>query len=67
LTHAGYKGTDEALAYYESVDWITESTQSALSDYLLGIGDSATNDGDTLSVDDHMLSMVYIAKLAAMA
>jgi len=66
LMHSGYKGADEAIAYYESIDWITESVQSDLSDYLLGIDESATNDGNDLSVDDHMLSLVYIAKLTSM-
>ncbi|WP_262178265.1 FlaD/FlaE family flagellar protein [Haloarcula laminariae] len=66
LMHSGYKGADEALSYYESIDWITETVQSDLSDYLLGIDESATNDGNDLSVDDHMLSLVYIAKLTAM-
>ena len=67
LMHSGYQGADEALAYYESIDWITESVQSDLADYLLGIDESATNDGNDLSVDDHMLSLVYIAKLTSMA
>jgi len=66
LMHSGYQGADEALAYYESIDWITEETRSELSDYLLGIDESATNDDNDLSVDDHMLSLVYIAKLTAM-
>ncbi|MFC6975737.1 FlaD/FlaE family flagellar protein [Halomicroarcula sp. GCM10025709] len=66
LLHAGYQGTDSALSYYESVDWITDDVASDLSDYLLGIEESAaTEDGD-LDVDDHMLSLVYIAKLTAM-
>lgn len=66
LMHSGYKGADEALAYYESIDWITETVQSDLSDYLLGIDETATNDGNDLSVDDHLLSLVYVAKLTAM-
>jgi flagellar protein FlaE len=66
LMHSGYQGADAALAYYESIDWITEQVQSDLSDYLLGIDETATNDGNDLSVDDHMLSLVYIAKLTAM-
>ncbi|MBX0324493.1 flagella E [Halomicroarcula sp. F13] len=66
LMHSGYQGADEALDYYESIDWITEAVQSDLSDYLLGIDESSTNDGNDLSVDDHMLSLVYIAKLTAM-
>ena len=66
LMHSGYQGADEALAYYESIDWITETVRSDLSDYLLGIDESATNDDNDLSVDDHMLSLVYIAKLTVM-
>ncbi len=66
LMHSGYQGADEALDYYESIDWITEDVQATLSDYLLGIDESATNDDNTLSVDDHLLSLVYVAKLSAM-
>lgn len=66
LMHSGYQGADEALAYYESVDWITERVQSDLSEYLRGIDERATNDSNDLSVDDHMLSLVYVAKLTAM-
>ncbi|MFB6222858.1 MAG: FlaD/FlaE family flagellar protein [Haloarcula sp.] len=66
LMHSGYQGADEALDYYESINWITEAVQNDLSDYLLGIDESATNDDNDLSVDDHMLSLVYIAKLTAM-
>jgi len=66
LMHSGYQGADEALAYYESIDWLTEGVRGDLSDYLLGIDETATNDDNDLSVDDHMLSLVYIAKLTAM-
>lgn len=66
LMHSGYQGADEALDYYESIDWITAEVQADLSDYLLGIDESATNDDNDLSVDDHMLSLVYVAKLTAM-
>ncbi len=66
LLHAGYQGATEALSYYESVDWITEDVESALNDYLLGIDDAAANDDNDLDVDDHMLSLVYVAKLSSM-
>jgi len=65
LLHAGYHGASEALDYYESVDWITEDCESALNDYLLGLDDQAADD-NTLDVDDHLLSLVYIAKLSSM-
>ncbi len=66
LLHAGHQGTREALSYYESVGWITENCESQLKDYMLGLDEQATNDPTDLDVDDHLLSLVYIAKLAAM-
>lgn len=66
LLHAGYQGTMEALDYYESVDWITEDCESTLNDYMLGLGEQPSNDGTDLEMDDHLLSLVYIAKLASM-
>ncbi|MFC7075841.1 FlaD/FlaE family flagellar protein [Haloarcula halophila] len=66
VLHSGYQGADNALSYYESVDWLTEEVTADLSDYLLGVEESAANEGNDLDVDDHMLSLVYIAKLTAM-
>jgi len=66
LLHSGYQGATEALHYYESIDWITEEVASQLDDYLLGIEEQTAGDGDELDVDDHMLSLVYVAKLAGM-
>jgi len=66
LMHSGYHGAEEALDYYVDIDWITEDVQSSLSDYLRGIDESGTNDGNSLDVDDHMLSLVYVAKLHSM-
>jgi len=66
LLHAGYQGATEALHYYESIDWITEDAESRLNDYLLGIDNETANEGNELDVDDHMLSLVYVAKLTRM-
>jgi flagellar protein FlaE len=66
LMHAGYKGATEAIDYYESVGWITEEAESTLQDYLLGLEDAPAGDRTELDVDDHLLSLVYIAKLSAM-
>jgi flagellar protein FlaE len=66
LMHSGYQGAADALHYYESIDWITEDVESRLNDYLLGIDQGASDDGADLDVDDHMLSLVYVAKLAQM-
>lgn len=66
LLHGGFRGAQNALEYYESVEWVTEDVSDDLRDYLLGIDDQSAPDADGLDVDDHLLSMVYIAKLAAM-
>ncbi|ELZ22369.1 flagella-like protein E [Halosimplex carlsbadense 2-9-1] len=66
LMHAGYKGAADALGYYESIDWITEDVAGQLNDYLLGIDETGSNEGNDLDVDDHMLSLVYVAKLTGM-
>ncbi|WP_436909683.1 FlaD/FlaE family flagellar protein [Halosimplex marinum] len=66
LMHAGYKGAADALGYYESIDWITEDVAGQLNDYLLGIDESGSNEGNDLDVDDHLLSLVYVAKLTGM-
>jgi flagellar protein FlaE len=66
LLHAGYQGATSALDYYASVGWLTEDVESGLQDYLLGIDDAGANEGNALEIDDHMLSLVYIAKLASM-
>ncbi|MFW6017636.1 MAG: FlaD/FlaE family flagellar protein [Halapricum sp.] len=66
LLHGGFRGARDALDYYESIDWITDGVGSDLDDYLLGIEDTGASAGSQLDVDDHLLSLVYIAKLAAM-
>jgi flagellar protein FlaE len=66
LLHAGYQGALEALDYYESVGWITEECESTLNEYMLGLGEQPSSDGSDLDMDDHLLSLVYIAKLASM-
>jgi flagellar protein FlaE len=63
-TKAGYQGATEALSYYESIGWITPAVETDRGDYLLGIDDGeATGD---LDIDDHVISLAYIAKLASM-
>ena len=66
LMHSGFQGASEALDYYASIDWLTEDAQSELEEYLRGIDDSTAGDTE-LDVDDHLLSLLYVAKLQAMA
>lgn len=67
LLHAGYQGAMESLDYYESVGWITENCEAELNDYLLGLEEQTNCEPNDLDIDDHLLSLVYIAKLASMS
>lgn len=66
LTHAGYQGAMDALDYYESIHWITGEVEADLSTYLRGIENEAGSEVTELDVEDHMLSLVYLAKLRVM-
>ncbi|ADQ67604.1 flagellar protein d/e [Halogeometricum borinquense DSM 11551] len=62
----GFKRTMDALRYYHSVDWITEDVETELHDYLIGFSGNVS-DTTEFDVDDHHLSLLYVAQLASMA
>jgi len=63
LLGGGVREATEALDYYESIGWIGPAVRRDLDDYLRGV---EAGDGDgRLAVDDHMLSLVYVAKLSS--
>jgi archaellum component FlaD/FlaE len=66
VLEGGFKRTMDAIRYYRTIDWITEEVAASLQDYLIGFSDGK---GDTrdLDVDDHQLSLVYVARLASMS
>lgn len=64
VDRAGFRRTIDVLRYYRSIDWLTEGTESRLREYLQSFDDQGTDEG--LDRSDHLLSLVYIARLAAM-
>jgi len=66
VLNGGYKRTMDALRYYHTVEWLTADVEAELQDYLVGFSGevSSTREYD---VDDHHLSLVYIARLASMS
>ena len=64
LEKAGYRGANGAIDYYVEVEWITEAVGDDLEDYLLGLEERSA-DGE-LTIDDHLLSLVHVGKLASM-
>ena len=65
LETGGFRGANEAVDYYAEVGWITDAVSDDLEDYLLGLEDNG-GDPDELAIDDHLLSLVHIAKLTSM-
>ena len=63
---AGFKRTREVLRRYRLVDWITETVEADLCEYLVGFS-ADVDETRELDVADHQLSLVYIARLASMS
>lgn len=61
----GFKGALEALRYYRTIGWLTNDIEDILGDYLRSFDDPKRNDPSGLGRADHQLSLVYVAKLAA--
>jgi archaellum component FlaD/FlaE len=61
----GFKRTMDALRYYRTIEWITPGVEDALQDYLVGFTEDGQG-GHALDVDDHQLSLLYVARLASM-
>ena len=71
INAAGFKETGEVLGYYVEVDWLTEEVKEGLRAYMRGFSEVASFDPDgpgprDLGLDDHVLSLIYIARLAAL-
>jgi archaellum component FlaD/FlaE len=61
----GFKRAMDALRYYRTIDWITADVEASLQDYLVGFSDEGAGRSE-LDVDDHQLSLLYVARLASM-
>lgn len=61
----GFKRAMDALRYYRTVGWLTGDVEAELRDYLVGFS-GEVSDTETYDVDDHHLSLVYIARLSSM-
>jgi flagellar protein FlaE len=67
---AGFANTDAALDYYTSVDWLGPEAYEDLRSYMRGFSEVDRFDGeepDDLDTNDHVLSLVYVARLASLA
>lgn len=61
----GFRHTLEALRYYRSMGWLSEDVETGLRDYLDGVETPRPDETRRLDVTDHLLSLVFIARLAS--
>ncbi|MFB6131978.1 MAG: FlaD/FlaE family flagellar protein [Halanaeroarchaeum sp.] len=67
LRRAGVRRTLEALEYYENVGWISPAVGEELRDHVRAFREVASQGpANELETADHVLSLVYVARLAAM-
>lgn len=67
LGRAGVKETLSVVDYYESLGWLGESAADELRDHARAFEDpSTTGERRELDMADHVLSLVYIARLSSM-
>lgn len=63
----GFKRALRALEYYRSIGWIGEAAEERLREYLVGMDvERPRGEEGRLAVDDHLLSLVYVGRLASM-
>jgi archaellum component FlaD/FlaE len=60
----GFRRTMDVLRYYRSIEWITDEVEARLREYLTSFDDTGAS--ADLDRSDHLLSLVYVARLAAM-
>lgn len=66
LGRVGVKETLSVVNYYESIGWLGENAAQELRDHARAFEDPGVNDPRELDMADHVLSLVYIARLSSM-
>ena len=61
---AGPTGAREALAFYERQGWLADPAASSVRSHVDAVGGG--DDDAELSASDHQLSLLYVARLAAL-
>lgn len=67
LRRGGVGRTLDAIEYYEQIGWISEDVASSLRDHVRAFQDVARSEETTaFETADHVVSLVYVARLASM-
>lgn len=63
----GFKRSLDAFRFYRSLGWITEDVEADLREYVTGFTTDDGNPSAELDRSDHMISLLYVARLSSMA
>jgi flagellar protein FlaE len=67
LERGGVKRSLEAIDYYENIGWVGESAAAELQDHIRGFAGPADEEAhEDFEMTDHVLSLVFIGRLASM-
>lgn len=66
LGRVGVRETLSVVDYYEQIGWLGENAAEELRDHARAFEEVAVNDPRDLDMADHVLSLVYIARLSSM-
>lgn len=67
LERGGTERALDAIEYYRDIGWIDEEATEALRDHVRVFQDGAESAGEPFETADHLVSLVYVARLASMA
>ncbi|WP_336037650.1 FlaD/FlaE family flagellar protein [Halobacterium yunchengense] len=67
LERGGVKRSLDAIDYYEAIGWVGADAADELRDHVRGFaGPADEDDHDDFEMTDHVLSLVFIARLSSM-
>jgi hypothetical protein len=66
VRQAGREAAAGALSFYERIGWVGADAAARLETYLSGLNEPGVGEDGELDVDDHRVSLHYVARLAAL-
>ena len=66
LDRGGTEHTLDAIEYYQEIGWIDQAAADSLRDHVRVFQDESAAAGEPFRTADHLVSLVYVARLASM-
>ncbi len=69
IEKSGFEHTGNALSHYADIDWVSDGAYESLKSYMYGFSETdrfGSEGPEPLDTSDHVLSLIYIARLASL-